>query len=202
MNHGSRMSPLTAVFLGIWIVGAVAIASGTAIVLYGMRVVDTNASGLLKFVDNTVDGLPDLIDSLPPALSDMLHDRRAPEYIDQIAVSVHFNTGGRSGGLYPAVTITNNSDKVISLLGLRVAALSPSKVPVRDWGKVVATPIPLDDDAWPGPLMPGQTRHIVMSSWRTVPVDQANNITSAFEISELRVWEPDADVSKSSVAGR
>jgi hypothetical protein len=41
MNTHQRMSPFTALFLGIFGVAAVGITAGGAIVLYGMRVADS-----------------------------------------------------------------------------------------------------------------------------------------------------------------
>ncbi len=191
----TRMSPLTALFLGIFGVGAVGIASGTVVVLYGMRIIDTNASAVLGFADTTIGGtlenLPELLEALPEAVQDLLSDRRAPDYAANMDVAVDFVVDERSGGLRPAMTITNNGDRVVTLLAIRVAALSGSRVPLREWTEVVATPIAIDHD-WRGPLYPGNTRYVVLSSaWRNIPTDKIREIQGAVEISDIRVWEPD-----------
>ncbi len=202
MDQRSCMSPWTAMFMGIWIVGAVAITAGAAVTLYSLRIVDEKASAVLKLADTTIEGLPELIDSLPQALGDLLSDRRAPEYADALSVRVDFIPDSRSGGLYPALTITNQGSEVVSLLGIRVAALNANEVPLQTWSDVVATPIPLDDDDWPGPLLPGQTRHVVISRCNTVPAEMAGTVTGAWEISELRIWEPDGPAIQTVSAGR
>ena len=202
MDQHSRMSPWTALFMGIWIVGAVAITAGTAVTLYSLRILDGKASAVLRLADTTVEGLPELIDSLPRAIGDLLNDRRAPEYADSLSVQVDFIADSRSGGLYPALTITNLGSEVVSLLGIRVAALGANEVPLQTWSDVVATPIPLDDDDWPGPLLPTQTRYVVMSRRHTIPAEMAATITGAWEISELRVWEPQGSVIQTASAGR
>ena len=199
MGNPHRMSPLTALFLGIWIVGGLAIVAGTAITLYGMSIIDTKANGVLEFAGETIDGLPDLVEALPPALADVLDDRRAPEYAGKLAIDARFVRDSQHGGLVPAVSITNNGDEVVSMLAIRVAALDPRNVPLRDWTQVVATPIAIEDD-WCGPLMPHATRHIVLSGWRHMPTADLAEVTAAVEVSELRVWTPDSGSDDRAVA--
>ncbi len=189
MVSRDRMSPFSALFLGIFGVGAVTIAASAGIVLYGMRIIDTTASSQLWFAEHTIEGLPELIDSLPPTLADLLSDRRAPDYAGSIDLDAKFITDERSGGLRPVMTITNNGDEVVSMLAVRVAALNDTGAPVREWTEVVATPIAIDDN-WRGPLMPNATRHVVISSWRHIPKDRTDHIFAAAEISELRIWKP------------
>ena len=89
----------------------------------------------------------------------------------------------------PVLTIVNNGDEVVSLLAIRVAVLK-DKVPARDWTQVVATPLAIDHD-WPGPLMPGSTRHIVLSScYRNIKAEDIKDITGSWEIADVRVWSP------------
>ena len=190
MSERARMSPWTALFIGLSMVSVVGIVAGMGVTLFALDVIDDKADAVLHLTENTIEGLPKLLESLPGTIDDILSDHRAPEYIGKLTVGVSFLASERSGGLYPAVTITNGGDKVVSMLGLRVAALGPDNTPLQDWGDVVATPIALDDGDWPGPLMPGQTRYVVMSPWRTLAVPGGSKITAAFEISEIRVWQP------------
>ena len=189
MTTHTRMSPLTAMFLGIFGVGGVGIFAGAAVVLYTLRIIDNKASALIGFAGTTVESLPELIASLPPAIGDVLNDRRAPDYAANLDLSVRFVANEQGEGVRPVVTVINKGKEVVSMLAVRVAALDARKVPVREWTEVVATPIAADDD-WRGPLMPGATRHVVLSSWRSFPADKAESISAAPEISELRVWEP------------
>jgi hypothetical protein len=193
------MSPLTALFLGIFGVGGVGIAAGAVVVLYSLRILDSKASALIGFAGNTIESLPELIDALPPAIGDVLSDRRAPDYAANLELSVRFVANEQGEGVRPVVTVTNKGKEVVSMLAVRVAALDARKVPIREWTEVVATPIAIDDD-WRGPLMPGATRHVVLSSWRSFPADKIDAFSAAPEISELRVWEP-KDHSDARVSG-
>ncbi len=189
MDGYRRMSPLTALFLGLWIVGGIGIAGGTAITLYALRIIDGKVSDVFALAENTIGGLPELLETLPAAVRDVLGDRRAPEYADQIQVRVNFVEDRRRGGLRPALTITNTGNQVVSLLAVRVAALERG-IPIGEWTEIAATPFAIGDE-WRGLLMPGKTRYIVASSWRTIPADKAGDVLGVFEISELRVWDPD-----------
>ncbi len=188
MVNQNRMSPLTAFFLGVFGIGAVGIGASAVVVLYGMRIVDTKVSAVMAFVGGTVDGLPELIDALPPALADLLNDRRAPEYTANLDIDVGFVADEHTGRLRPVVSITNKGNEVVSLLAIRVAALNEQHLPLCEWTEVMATPIAIDNQ-WRGPLMPGDTRHALLSSWRPdIPADQMSTIKAATEISEIRVW--------------
>lgn len=188
----TRMSPMTALFFGIFFVGGLTIASATMVVLYTMRIADSNAAKLLHFADNTIDGLPELLKSLPPALADVLHDRRAPEYASKLAVDVKFINDETSETLRPVLTVTNTGDEVVSLLALRVAAIDANGTPRNDWTEVVATPLSIDND-WRGPLMPGATRHVVLSGRRSF-AGKSETLVAVAEIGDIRVWETEPRV--------
>jgi len=199
MTERHRMSPLTALFMGIWIVGGLAIVSATAVGLYGLAVVDNKAETLLDFAGDTVDGLPELIEALPPALADILNDRRAPDYVSNISTEVRLVHGSR-GGICPALTITNHGDQVVSLLAVHVAALNSDRVPVEEWTQVVATPIAIEDE-WRGPLMPRATRHVVLHGCWRPSGHPASDLEPTVEISELRLWRADSDGPALASAG-
>jgi len=189
MNASRGMTPLTALFIGIFGVGALTIAGVSSVVLYAMRIADHRITDVLGLAENTIAGLPELIDSLPPAIGDLLNDRRAPEYAASLDVDVTFVTDERGGRIHPVMTIANEGDEVVSMLAVRVAALKANGVPIREWTEVVATPIAIEND-WRGPLMPHATRHVVLSRYSGFPVKNADAVTAVHEISEVRVWEP------------
>jgi len=183
-----RMSPLTALVLGIFAVLAVTVASASVVVVYGLRVAGTNSEALVKFAEHTVAGLPELLEALPPAVGDILNDSRAPTYVGDIDVDAEFVTSGDQEHYRPVLTVTNRGEEVVSMLAVRVAALSDAGVPIAEWTELAATPITLEDDDWRGPMMPGASRYIVVGGWRRAPADAAASIKPAVEISELRVW--------------
>ena len=185
MTGPTRMSPITALFLGLFGVLAVGITSGTGIVLYGLRIANTNASSLLNLADSTIAGLPELIERLPPALADLFDDRRAPDYAENLDVKVSFLADKRSDRIRPVMTVTNNGSSVVTMLTVRVAALNQEEVPLQEWTELVATPIALNDELR-GPIFPGSTRHIVLRrGYRRTASGSA--FTGAIEISELRI---------------
>ncbi len=191
MSHQpTRMSPLTAFFLGIFGVVAVAITSVTGTVIYGLSIVDGKASTLIGLAENTVTSLPEIIESLPPVLADVFHDRRAPEYTDSLDVQVRFVSDSDAKTVRPVLTVTNKGDEVISMLAVRVAAFGDAKVPLRDWTAMVATPIAIEDDV-PGPLFPGKTRHMVLRRAHGLYGELSDENGAAIEISEIRVWTPE-----------
>ncbi len=188
MVERKRMSPWTALFLGMFGVGAVGIAAGTSIVLYTMRVADNGLRDVFGIAESTIDGLPELIDSLPPAAKELLNDRRAPDYASQLDVDVRFVSGSKGRGSVPAIKITNNGDEVVSMLAVRIAALNQHGTPIKEWTEVVATPVAIDHD-WRGVLMPGATRHVVFSGWHGIDVSPTEIADGAYEISEIRLWQ-------------
>lgn len=188
----SRMSPMTALFLGLFFMGGLGIASATTVVLYTMRIVDQKAAGLLHFADNTVEGLPELLKSLPPALADMLEDHRSPEYASKIDVDVKLIDDEVNGTVRPVLTVKNTGDEVVSMLALRVAAVDADGTPHNDWTEVVATPLSIDDN-WRGPLMPGATRHVVLSGRRSL-VGKSGTLVAVAEIGDVRVWDGETKV--------
>ncbi len=117
MTGHTRMSPLTALFIGIFGVGAVGIVSATLIVFAGMLIIGDKAGDLVRFADGTItttlDRLPGLIESLPESLGDILNDGRAPEYSDNLDVQVAFAADEWSRGIRPVMTITNRGEEVV-----------------------------------------------------------------------------------------
>ena len=192
MTAQTRMSPLTAMVIGIFGIGGVTIASATAVVLYSLSVVDKNLSVLIGIAENGVDSLPEVLKSLPD-LADTLAGQRMFDYAEELEIEVHFTPSSREGRIRPVMTVTNRGREVVSTLALRVAAVTASGIPIHEWTEVVATPIALVDE-WRGPLMPGATRHVILPS-RRLREDMPNNMTAMTEISELRIWDPTSERS-------
>lgn len=189
VNH-QRMSPFTALFLGIFGTVSVGIVSSGTVALYALHIVDSKTSYILDFAEGAVANLPEFIDSLPAAISDILHDRRAPEYAANMDVELNFVMDKKRGKIRPTLNITNNGDEVVSIMAVHVAALNEDQAPIREWTEVVATPLAIDND-WRGPIMPGETRYVLLSSgWRGITIEDAEKIRGVVEITEMRIWEP------------
>lgn len=189
MGPQSRMSPLTAFFLGLFGVGAVTIASLAGIVLYGLRVIDKRSDAVFGIVQNTVENLPQLVEELPKAVGDLLRDRRAFEYAPNVDVAARFLFDEKRERVRPTLTITNKGPEVISLLAVRVAALNAQNDAVAEWTETVATPLGISDD-WRGPLAPGATRHVLLHGDWLFGRGDATALKPSIEVSELRIWTP------------
>ena len=192
----TRMSPLTALFLGLAAVGVTGIAATSGVVLYGMRIVDGQAGKVMTLVSKTIGDLPEIIgdlpqiiDSLPPIVADAFNDRRMLEYAPNLKTKVRFVASERSGRIRPVVTITNEGDEVLSMLTLRVVALNERGLPIGEWTEVVATPIGIDGE-WRGPLSPGATRHVMLGDYHNGPSVPTDSVTGELEITEIRAWVP------------
>ncbi|MFQ5462644.1 MAG: hypothetical protein ACE5E5_08465 [Phycisphaerae bacterium] len=181
------MSPWTALFLGMFGFGSVVLVAGTTVVLYGMRIAEKNITDVFGLTEQTIANLPEIIESLPPSVQDLLNDRRAPEYRDKIDVQVRLVTGSGGQRLFPALTITNNGDEVVSLLTVRVAALDAVGTAVQEWTELVATPIGIEDELR-GPLMPHATRHVRLGRCRPPTNLSIEKLTGVGEISDVRIW--------------
>ena len=189
MRDHRSLSPLTALFLGFFGAGAIAIACGSGIVLYGMSMIDGHASTLLGFATDTVEGLPGLLRALPPAVDDLLSQRRALGYAARIDVEARLVEGGRAGTVRPVLTVTNTGDEAVSLLAVRVAVLDEDGIPAGEWTEVVATPLAVDGP-WRGPILPGSSRHVLLQgAWRGLSKGR-DSLTPVVEIADIFVWKP------------
>ncbi|UCE60866.1 MAG: hypothetical protein JSU63_03770 [Phycisphaerales bacterium] len=189
MNEHKRMSPLTALFLGAFGVGAIGITCATGVVLFSLSMVDGHASTILGFATDTVEGLPELLRALPPGVNDVLSQRRAPGYASQIDVKATLVENGRAGTVRPVLTVTNSGDEAVSILALRVAVLNEDGIPVGEWTEVVATPLAIDGP-WRGPILPGSSRHVVLrGAWRGL-TSGYDSLTPEVEIADVFVWTP------------
>ncbi|MCH7813853.1 MAG: hypothetical protein IID40_07510 [Planctomycetes bacterium] len=203
MQMQTRMSPFTAGALGFTAIVVSCIGTAAAVALYGLNIVNNKVDQVLGLADHTVGGIPaiiesvtagvpELLDSLPAVFSDALHDRRAPDYVHNLDIKAELRVTGRDGRWSPVLTITNNGDQMVSLMCVRVAVLDESGAPRREWTEVVATPLAFDHD-WRGPLMPRATRYIVLHDWPGLDAEHARTWQPVVEVSELRLWTPQAD---------
>lgn len=189
MRDHRPMSPLTALFLGFFGAGAIGIACGSGVILYGMSMIDGHASNLIGFASDTVEGLPGFLRALPPAVDDILSHRRALDYASRIDVEARLVEGGRAGTVRPVLTIKNTGEEAVSILAVRVAVLNEDGVPVGEWTEVVATPVAVGG-SWRGPILPGSSRHVLLQgAFRRLSKDY-ESLTPVVEIADVFVWKP------------
>ncbi len=200
MNTYNRMSPLTAFFLGLFGVGAVGIAAGTSVVLYTLRVVDGELDTAVGLAGRIVGEVSEVLEDLPGGFGDLASFKRSPTYVQQVEVSAQIVSVAGRDRVRPVLTVINKGNEVISGLAVRVTALDGRGVPMVDWTEVVATPIAVDDDAWRGPMMPGATRHVALSSYRGL-FEMVQGLTTHVEISDVWVWSGEKKVEGLASAG-
>ncbi|NOT00331.1 MAG: hypothetical protein HOP29_06855 [Phycisphaerales bacterium] len=174
--------------IGVTCVITTAIVCASAATLYGMRIVERNADNLFAFAGTSLDRLPELAESLPPALADLLADRRTPEYVDQLDVAVSLAESPHgSGRLSPLIQVRNRGDQVVSLLSLRVVIVDEEGRPVAENNEWAATPLAADDD-WRGPLLPGSTRSFTADGCRVRSGWHDGVLRAEAEITDVRTW--------------
>ncbi len=167
----------------------------TTVALYAMNIVDRKTDTLTGFVRETIRTLPDLIDALPPAMADVLEDRRMPGYVDSIEVTAKLIGSERPGRhgywIRPVIEVQNHGDEMVSLLSMHVVVLNEDGDPVDEMNEWAATPFAADD-CWRGPLLPGATRRIVAGHVYLRDAESADHLRVEVEITDLRVWKGNA----------
>ena len=181
---------LSALFHGVFGFLTVLVVCASGLGLYALRIADTKVDGLLTMTGNVISGLPEWQKNLPPFLAEMLDDRRAPEYREQVGVSVRTAAAhDRSDRELTVVEVVNQGSEAISMLALNVVLEDKSGVPVHESRVYAATPIAIDEAEWRGPLFPGDTRRFVVCGW-----GHESGLRPTFQIAELRVWNgPQSD---------
>jgi hypothetical protein len=163
---------------------------GTAVGIYALSIVDRKSDNLVDLVRNTIHDLPEIVESLPPVLADLLADQRRPDYAANIVVSAKLaSKPDHRGRVRPIVRLTNQGDEVVSLLTMRVLVLDDQDEPIGEFTEWAASPVAVDHD-WRGPLMPGNTRVLTTHSV-SIGDDAPDDYHVEVEITDVRIWTPE-----------
>lgn len=182
-----RHTFLSALAMGVSAIIIALILSCTAVIIYGMNFAGEKTEELVTLAEAAIRGLPELQKSLPPALADMLNDRRQPDYSGKLDITANTTLmPDQNGRLRTKIEVVNNGKEVVSLLSLRVVVLNSRNDIITESNEWAATPIAADDD-WRGPLMPGSRRYFV-TSHRGLPVFYADELKTEVEITDIRIW--------------
>jgi hypothetical protein len=183
-----KNSFLSSTASGISAIVITVIVCGTLAVLYTVHLASDKSERIIGLAQSAVRGLPEFQRSLPPALADMLNDRRQPDYAGQLAISAKVvSRPGSHGRTRTAIEIVNNGDEVVSLLSLRVVLLDENEQLITESQEWAATPVAIEDE-WRGPLMPGSKRRFVCRRSYPFEVGPLDTVKPEIEITELRVW--------------
>jgi len=207
-----RHTFFSALAMGVSAIIIAFIVSCTVVIIYGMHFVGEKSEKLVTLAEEAIRGLPELQKSLPPALADVLDDRRQPDYSTQLDITANtvllpadspheiaYTLGGNDiisrgrGTVKTTVEIVNNGKEVVSLLSLRVVVLTSRNEIITESNEWAATPIAADDD-WRGPLMPGSRRYFVTSRGG-LPVFSADELKTQVEITDIRIWNSEKGTS-------
>jgi hypothetical protein len=184
---------LSSVALGFSAIIMTLLVSCTAVLLYTVHLAGDKSERVITLAQSSLKGLPELMQSLPPALSDMLDDQRRPDYCKELTISAKVTSQPDSHGrVRTTVEIVNNGTEVVSLLSLRILILDDENQPLCESQEWAATPFAADD-GWRGPIMPGSRRHFVCYRSCGRSVDYLTDLSTEVEVTELRVWNNPKD---------
>ncbi len=183
IKRGGFLSAIAHGFFGLLIV---VVVSAATIGVYSLHIVDEKLDRVLGMGTSAAGSLPatltELQKALPPALADALHDERAPEYRSQVDVKARLTDGLQPDQRQVVIEATNNGDRVITLMAVRVVLVDANDVPVSSIMTYAATPLTIDRD-WRGPILPGSQRICSERLWRSEA-----GLTARLEIADIRVW--------------
>jgi len=145
--------------------------------------------------------LPELQESLPPVLADVLDDRRQPDYRSELEITADATfIPDRHDRVRTAVQVVNNGREVVSLLSLRVIVLNENNEIIAESNEWAATPIAADDE-WRGPLMPGSHRRFTASSYgRSFSLSSVSGLRTEVEVTDIRIWNGRKDSPVNTVS--
>jgi len=178
---------LSSLAMGLSAVVITIIISCTVVIIYGIHFAGDRSEKLVSLVGDAIGGLPELRQALPPALADVLDDRRQPEYAGELDISATTAlTPDQHRSVRTKIEVVNKGSEIVSLLCLRIVVFGSNGEILSESNEWAATPIAADHD-WRGPLMPGSHRYFV-SSRRALGVFLGDELKTEVEITDLRVW--------------
>jgi hypothetical protein len=189
-----KHSFLSALAMGLSAFAISLVIGCTVVIVYGLHFAGNQSDKLVCLVEDAVRGLPELQESLPPVLADILDDHRQPDYRKNLEITSNaFLIPDRHGRIRTAVEVVNNGREIVSLLSLRVIVLNENDEILAESNEWAATPIAADDE-WRGPLMPGSHRRFTSSSYgRSFPFSSASDLKTEVEITDIRIWNSGKD---------
>ena len=184
---------LSALAMGISAFAITVVISCVVVIVYSLHFAGNQSEKLVCLVEDAVRALPELQESLPPVLADVLDDRRQPDYREELEITADATfVPDRHGRVLTAVQVANNGGEVVSLLSLRVIVLNENNEIVAESNEWAATPIAADDE-WRGPLMPGSHRRFTASSYGRSSLSSVSDLRTEVEVTDIRIWNSSKD---------
>jgi hypothetical protein len=180
---------LSSLVMGLSAITITILICCTVLIIYGSMFVGDRSEKLISLLGDSIGGLPELREALPPALADVLDDRRQPDYAAELDILASMiQTSDPNKMMLTKIEIFNKGSEVISLLCLRLVVFGPNDEILIESNEWAATPIAAEQ-SWRGPLMPGSHRYF-LSSHRALPVPPGDKLKTKIEITDLRIWNP------------
>ena len=191
-GHGAifyrRASFLSYTALGLSAFLITCVLSCTVVIVYGIHVASEKTEDVFALAERTVQALPELAESLPPAIADLLNDHRDPGYASELEIQARLVESDDSHERGRVVLeVVNEGDDLVSLLTLRVTVLDARGRILHESNEWVATPLAAGDE-WPGPLMPGSRRRLRGSHCWIHLAGPLDELTTEVEITDIRIW--------------
>ncbi|MBN1126681.1 MAG: hypothetical protein JXA82_16880 [Sedimentisphaerales bacterium] len=176
------------IVLGISAFLITCVVSGTVLLVYGIHVASDKTEDLFSLAEKTVQALPDLQKALPPAVADLLNDRREPSYAHFLDIQAHLEaSSGREDNFRTVFEIENKGEEMVTLLTLRATVLNARNQIVYESNVWAATPFAADHE-WKGPLMPRSHRRLAGSFCQRHSSFDLQDLRTEVEITDIRLW--------------
>lgn len=183
-----RHTFLSSLAMGLCSIVITLVISGTVMVLYVAHLAGEKSDRILALAQGVIHGLPAFAQSLPPALSDMLNDRRDPRYLQELSVSAQVvSAPDEHGRIRTEIEVVNQGNAVVSLLSLRIILLDEKQRLLCESQEWAATPV-TTDGGWRGPILPGAKRRFVSYAGCPWAALHAETLDARVEVTELRIW--------------
>src|SRR5512134_2702203 len=104
---------LSSVALGFSAIVITLLISCTAVLLYTVHLAGDKSERVITLAQSALKGLPEMAQSLPPALADMLDDQRRPDYCRELTIAARATSQPDARGrVRTTVEIVNNGPEV------------------------------------------------------------------------------------------
>ncbi len=179
---------LSSLVSGLSMIIVILIICVTIIAVYGMNLAGQKSEEIISLAQNAIQGVPAIMESLPPVASDIVNSERAPEYRDNIEITAEPVTMPQNAArLGVSMIIWNKGSMVVSLMSLRIVILDNSNNIISEMNRWVVTPIASDND-WPGPLLPDSKRYISFPDKKAYNIANVKDLKVEVEVTEIRLW--------------
>jgi hypothetical protein len=180
---------LSSLILGLSTIIITILICCTVLIIFGSIFVGERSDKLISLTQKAISGLPELRETLPPALADVLDDHRQPDYAAELDIVASTTcTSDPNGTILTKIEVVNKGSKVVSLLCLRIVVFNSNDEILTESNEWIATPVAAEQ-SWRGLLMPGSHRYLA-SSHRAHPVSPSDELKTEIEITDLRIWNP------------